>query len=534
MKRIFLFFLASGAIWAQSAGTPMSLISIIDDNLLPNGGKVGGDCTNYNVAYFNVVQAHSVACINTNPLNVTNVGKWTVTSGGTGGTNYTAGTGLTLTGNTFAVKYGAAAATATEGNDARIGAGGGATYTAGTGLTLTANAFSVNYGTTATTAAVGNDSRIVNALNASSSLNATNLLSGTVPAGRLPTPTVSALGGVQSLACAASSHVNSIGTDGLPTCTADTGGAGTTYTAGTGLTLTGNAFSVNYGTTATTAAVGNDTRIVNALNSSSSLNATNLLTGTMPAARMPAPTASTLGGVQSLACAASSHLNAISTAGVPTCTADAAGGGGAATVPIGGSSANRPATTPGTSSLFLQTDRNVGDQFSYYNGTAWYYPGAVDATMTRDAATGTMGVNPNSVPRLGAVNSFTASNNITSGGPIPLTLSSTASKTTFFVTNTNSNPAGGTHDWDISVTENGGFIIWDDSTNTYIFVRSPDGLQTGVSGGLTMNYGNMAKPACAVGYRGMMWFVNGGAAADSYQVCMYNGTAYTWRTITIP
>jgi hypothetical protein len=316
----------------------------------------------------------------------------------------------------------------------------------------------------------------------------------------------------------------------LPTCTADTGG-GAAYTAGTGLTLTGNAFSVNYGTTATTAAVGNDTRIVNALNSSSSLNATNLLTGTMPAARMPVPTASTLGGVQSLSCAASSHLNAISTAGVPTCTADATGG--ATSVPIGGSSASRPATTPGTSSLFLQTDRNVGDQFSYYNGTAWYYPGAVDATMTRDAATGTMGVNPNSVPRLGAVNNFTASNVITSPGGIPLQLASTSPKTTLYVTNTNSTSAG-THDWDISSDTTGGFLIYDDTSNATIFARSADGTATYVSGGLVVNTSNLVKPTCAVGVRGMLWYVNGGAAADSYQACLYNGTAYTWRTITIP
>lgn len=44
--------------------------------------------------------------------------------------------------------------------------------------------------------------------------------------------------------------------------------SGTLYTAGTGLTLTGGAFSVNYGTTSTTAAVGNDARITGALQTS--------------------------------------------------------------------------------------------------------------------------------------------------------------------------------------------------------------------------------------------------------------------------
>src|SRR5438309_2142671 len=314
MKRFLLLFLASGVMWAQNAGTPMSLVSIIDDGLLPNGGAVGGNCTNYSVAYFNVVLGHSVACVNTNPLNVTNVGKWTVTGGGGGGTSYLAGTGLTLTGTTFSVKYGAADATATEGNDPRIGAGGT----------------------------------------------------------------------------------------------------------------------------------------------------------------------------------------------------------GSATVPIGGTAANRPATTPGTSSLFIQTDRNVGDQFSYYHGTAWYYPGAVDATMTRDAATGTMGVNPNSVPRLGATNNFTAGNVITSPGAIPLQLASSAAHTVLYVTNTNSNLSG-THDWDMSTDTTGGFIIWDDTANTAIFSRSSDGVQTGVSGGLNVNASNLTKPSCAVGVSGMLWYVNGGAAANSYQ-----------------
>ena len=44
--------------------------------------------------------------------------------------------------------------------------------------------------------------------------------------------------------------------------------SGSVYTAGTGLTLSSFSFSVNYGTTGTTAAVGNDTRITGALQTS--------------------------------------------------------------------------------------------------------------------------------------------------------------------------------------------------------------------------------------------------------------------------
>lgn len=52
--------------------------------------------------------------------------------------------------------------------------------------------------------------------------------------------------------------------------------SGTTYTNGTGLSLAGGTFSVNYGTTSTTAAVGNDARITGALQTSSL--GTNVLT----------------------------------------------------------------------------------------------------------------------------------------------------------------------------------------------------------------------------------------------------------------
>lgn len=48
-------------------------------------------------------------------------------------------------------------------------------------------------------------------------------------------------------------------------------------------------------------------------------NAANISSGTLPAARLPNPSASTLGGVQSLTCAANQWLNTISTAGVPAC-----------------------------------------------------------------------------------------------------------------------------------------------------------------------------------------------------------------------
>lgn len=36
------------------------------------------------------------------------------------------------------------------------------------------------------------------------------------------------------------------------------------------------------------------------------------------------------------------------------------------------------------------------------------------------------------------------------------------------------------------------------------------------------------QPACSNTTRGTLWFLNGGASADSFQVCEYNGSSYTW------
>jgi hypothetical protein len=60
------------------------------------------------------------------------------------------------------------------------------------------------------------------------------------------------------------------------------------------------------------------------------------------------------------------------------------------------------------------------------------------------------------------------------------------------------------------------------------------------NGGLRLNANDSAvtKPLCDAtngpNIRGTAWFVNGGAGADSVQWCMYSGTAYSWRTVTIP
>jgi hypothetical protein len=82
--------------------------------------------------------------------------------------------------------------------------------------------------------------------------------------------------------------------------------SGTTYTAGTGLSLVGSTFSVNYGTTSSTAAVGNDSRIVGALQTSALGSGVQTIlgnaatgTGSLVAATSPALVTPALGTPQS-------------------------------------------------------------------------------------------------------------------------------------------------------------------------------------------------------------------------------------------
>ena len=123
------------------------------------------------------------------------------------------------------------------------------------------------------------------------STSAAGLTSGTLPAARLPNPSASTLGGIQSLAAVSHNWINTISTSGVPSATrpacAD---------------LSDSAASC----------------------STDATNASNLATGSVPAARLPAPTASTLGGVKSLAAVSHLWINTISTGGAPAATQPAA------------------------------------------------------------------------------------------------------------------------------------------------------------------------------------------------------------------
>jgi len=115
-------------------------------------------------------------------------------------------------------------------------------------------------------------------------INASNLSSGTVPAARLPNPSASTLGGVQSHAAVATQFLTGISTGGVPSAAQPSASD-----------IAGLAASATTDTT----------------------NAANLSTGTLPAARLPQPTTSTLGGVKAVAAVSHQFVTGIGTDGGP-------------------------------------------------------------------------------------------------------------------------------------------------------------------------------------------------------------------------
>jgi hypothetical protein len=202
--------------------------------------------------------------------------------------------------------------------------------------------------------------------------NAANISSGTLSAARLPGPTGSTLGGLKTVDCSSGGQfLQKVNTDGSGTCATPSGGGnvngpgssmdgyiplwngttGTLLKAGipTSTFLTtvptpststlGGLYSANAGshkwvtnidatgTQQQTQPACGDLSNSAASCSTDTTNAANITTGTLNSARLPAPTVTTLGGVEALSCGSGYHVKSINTDGSVTCSADSGGTG---------------------------------------------------------------------------------------------------------------------------------------------------------------------------------------------------------------
>lgn len=185
----------------------------------------------------------------------------------------------------------------------------------------------------------------------SGAINLATEITGTLPATSLPAHTGDATSSAGSAAltlatvngapgtCGSATQVCQVVTNGKGLVTGQTpvtitGGGGGAPTTSTYITQTADAglsaeqalSSLATGPVKVTTGTG--------VLSSGAINLATEITGTLPAASLPNPTLSTLGGVRSITCSGTDKLSAIGLTGIPACTADSGAGSSGATTQV--------------------------------------------------------------------------------------------------------------------------------------------------------------------------------------------------------
>lgn len=153
-------------------------------------------------------------------------------------------------------------------------------------------------------------------------------ISGTVAPTQLPTPTATTLGGIESLAAVTSKWINTISTSGAPSATqpaftdiSGTAAVGQIPSLPASQITTGQLALARGGTNADLSATGGTHSFLKQASAGAAVTvvqpAFTDISGSVAATQLPNPTATTLGGVESLAPVAHNFLTSISTSGVP-------------------------------------------------------------------------------------------------------------------------------------------------------------------------------------------------------------------------
>jgi hypothetical protein len=558
--------LTAGVCFPQTAGLPVSTVTVASDTALPNGAKVGDTCSNYNVQYLNGTNGHLIACVNSANLSITNKGVWTITNTGGGG-----GGGVSAPGSTNVImKYlGSNLTDAATANDITplFGSRPAGCVLGGNNTcfvpSITGPGVSGTWPNLSITGGGGGGA----------SLPTTSLLLKGDNAGGATTATAP---DVTSLFSGTGTFLKSDGTRGTPT-----GGASLPTTT---VVLKGD----NAGG-ALAATPGTDY-----LAPASNLDATKLV-NTVPAAALPVAGAA-LGAVKSNACGAGTHSDGtFSVAGVPGCSADT---GGSATIPSGTTANVATYTSNTVGALGYATDA-PGSQLPFYvrpsvGGAPTPFltvgasgllqitggnviDGVTSKIVTKDGSntlTGSYDFTGATVTGVGGSGSIASTSaplkGNGSGGAVAATsadvaglfsgtgtflksdgtqgnqstVATSVNSGTSFITATTTNTGDTVFDWTNTNAASGGIhnYRWDafpgamqflDTTGGAALQNFFVGARLEIDAGLRVNANGNTKPTCAVGIRGTFWYVAAGAGVkDDVQVCAKAADdSYSWRVI---